>query len=52
MPKIIEQLEKEHEGDLLGAFLARAKAYDVDEETRLTLCDLGLRALLGEDYDS
>lgn len=52
LPKIIEQLEKEHEGDLLGAFLARAKAYDVDEETRLTLCDLGLRALLGEDYDS
>ena len=52
LPKIIERMEREHEGDLLGAFLARAKAYDGDEETRLALCDLGLRALLGEDYDS
>ncbi|MDY3117992.1 MAG: metallophosphoesterase [Peptoniphilus sp.] len=52
LPRILARMEKEHADDLLGAFLARAKAYDADEQTRLALCDLGMRALLGEDYDS
>nr|WP_321138373.1 metallophosphoesterase [Peptoniphilus sp.] len=52
LPKMIEKVERAHADDALGAFIRRARSYDVDEETRLKICDLGIRALLGEDYDS
>lgn len=52
LPKIIDKLERIHEDDALGAFIRRAKAYEVDEAMRLEICDLGIRALLGDDYDS
>lgn len=51
LPKLIATIKKRHPDDAVGEFLRRAEALSADDCTRLRVCDLGLRALLGEDYD-
>lgn len=52
LPKLIERVYQIHEKDALGEFIRRAAQLDEDEDTILAVCDMGIRSLLGEHYDS
>ncbi|CAC9924399.1 Ser/Thr phosphatase family protein [Aedoeadaptatus nemausensis] len=52
LPKLIERVYRAHEKDALGEFIRRAAQLDEDEDTILAVCDMGIRSLLGEHYDS
>ena len=52
LPKLIERVYKAHENDALGEFIRRASSLDEDDDTILAVCDMGIRSLLGEHYDS
>lgn len=52
LPKLIERVYQAHEKDALGEFIRRAGKLNEDEDTILAVCDMGIRSLLGEHYDS
>lgn len=52
LPKIVKALEKRHADDQFGTFLEKVKAHPMDDDLRERVYDLGIRAVLGDEYDS